>query len=587
MKLLSILILFYSLSSSAYGGSDEAPNINPWKTSGHIEQEFQANQKKRRAFEKDHGLDHWVIKEYDEGLTSDPRQILLLPFNIRHLRQTLQFLFFVASEYDFARQRKPDPEAAFNWAIRTCDEINNIHPQAFSSPDIGERSKRTSEHGFLSLASQASQPETVKQIISNLAKNTHYSVNSYYFSLYKDTVQYQLLKFVREFFPDDTLGYNQARNTIGILDDGEHSNNSLSWVNGDYHAEEYGKGAGHYAPPSQNYLLGMDLNSRLVIDFNRIDSSIAIPIDAKMNDWQKDWPDSAGIRFFIANKAYDVYFPTKWSNYHVDLAPKSLGLSKLSQSFHGSVVVDKTNIVTTQDGIIYQPVLQNSAAERAVKSINYGYYPFQSPRIIKAFSTRPLHRIWSIGRSYGRGGSAQARVVAAHKDDCKEYKTFEEAVNTFDIMTRFEFLWDNRSSFYPEYHVSELRYFAKSRENVTIDNFFQHPDHSFSFFVPYSYIWSASDFIEELEKVDQISSGFVWDRSDYEAEHARKEKEEALIVPVQPQCEQEKNNSKKQRKRPNKGKNNNRFSRNFFGFGFGLGLIYFISFANSDQQNQT
>ena len=140
------------------------------------------------------------------------------------------------------------------------------------------------------------------------------------------------MKFIREFEPGDRTGFSPQANSIGVLDDGIRT------------------------PSTTSYLLSMDLDSRLVIDFSMIDESIAKPISYGENDWRSHWPDSAGITFVIGGRSYDVYFPTKWSNDYMDLAPASLGIPKTWQGFHSRKALDAVEIGKTADGMSYQKI---------------------------------------------------------------------------------------------------------------------------------------------------------------------------------------------------------------------------------------
>ena len=74
-----------------------------------------------------------------------------------------------------------------------------------------------------------------------------------------------------------------------------------------------------------------------------------------MDDWQKDWPQSEGLRFRIEGKTYDVYFPVAWSGLRPSL--KNPLANKMEVSGHDYYDYDKSltaRIVSHPDGFFYQ-----------------------------------------------------------------------------------------------------------------------------------------------------------------------------------------------------------------------------------------
>ena len=513
-QLLFVLLL---LTTKAYAGEFSGNHYRPTNRE-FISREFQKSKESRRRFEEDHSIRGTGIKPFSETIIDNdaPRQILVLPFHFMHLRQTLQFLFLLADDNEYLEIQTPDDK--LNWIVKLAKELSIEHPKAFHI-----------SHNNSDLISAAIQgKEALEQAILfklKLPQFGHISRVQIINGIYDDMSQYYLLKFIREFEPSDRLGYDSENRCLAIMDDGEHSHDDdLSiWINRDLPEAKRILESKRMIDLGnrQQYAPSLDIYSRMAIDFSKVDPSTAIPITPEMNDWQTDWPDSAGIRFFIQGKSYDVYFPVKWSSLHTDLAPEHLNLDRDARSFWGFSSDDSDKLNLTPDGMRYFRSSNRSIGEMSNNRRNFGYYPLQTPKIIKAFSHRPLHRIWNVDNSWGLGGDHPSRIISDDKDMC--YQTFEEAIEMFDRMPRFEFLWDARSSFFPEHHVSDLIYYFGIEG--TFEPRSSTADHSFSPHVPRELIRSMAGFLRVLQKVDKVEEPFSWQYKNEDSENKNEDSE--------------------------------------------------------------
>lgn len=493
-----VLIGMISPHASASQHGSYYPTVNEF-----IGSTFQTSRKFRKDFETEHGIYQVQVGPFsgiNPSSNIGAKQILVLPFHFMHLRQTLQFLFLLASEDEITEIS--GSEEKLDWSLRVAHELSTIYPQAFP-----RRSSHSSCANLLWAATQGRQA-LEREITTFSILNPTLSREQIIDEVFHLFTQYYLLKFIREFNPNDRLGYDSRRQTLGILDDGDYELERGGWVNEEMpYVDRVANRDQEYRHLEEIYTMTPYIYSRMTIDFTRVDPRIAIPITPDMNDWQRDWPDSAGIRFFIQGRAYDVYFPVKWSAFHTDLAPENLKLNRDARSYWAFDTSDLPNTHLTPDGIRFFRKESHPGISRASRTRNFAHYPLQTPKIIKAFSKRPLHRIWNIGDSLGIGGSFPARLISDAKDDI--YKTLDEALATFDCMPHFEFLWDARSSFFPEAHVSDFSY--HSEMDRTDEFHLGRAYHSFSQDVPTEYVSYPAGFLRVLQKVDAVEQPFSWD----------------------------------------------------------------------------
>ena len=296
--------------------------------------------------------------------------------------------------------------------------------------------------------------------------NQEGSLNQLVDRMFKSAQERFLLKYIDSFNMDegDKVGINADTYRLGIVDQGRESFLGIA------PPSKLGKIGSHHA-----YNPNFDLIARFVIDFRKVkeDDNISVwPITKDINDrnptddWQKDWPDSAGIRFSIDGANYDVYFPIRWASVDADRSGL-LGWdgSKEENTLHSC---KHSKICHHPDGFSYIDQTRGEPKEaltsfpampdKGVVGVNYGYYELQTPKILTAFQDRPLNAVWSVSDSSGLAGSLGSRMLGGKgKDMTTEFASLEHAKGLYDYPAKFELMWDGRACFYPpEKNVFDL-----------------------------------------------------------------------------------------------------------------------------------
>ncbi|MFK7825236.1 MAG: hypothetical protein AB8G05_13865 [Oligoflexales bacterium] len=330
--------------------------------------------------------------------------------------------------------------------------------------------------------------------------------------LFESAKQRFFLKYIDEFKFEDQIGLNSEKR-LGIVDQGRES----------FFGEAPPKKVGEMGQANA-YNPNFDLISRFVIDFLKIEKDFGndvLPITGEnddgfpSDDWQLDWPDSAAIRFKIDGKLYDVYFPTRWASVEADrsglLACDSCNeVNELSNCKDDKVRHNHPNGFTYIELSKKEELPLNNYPRKPAKGypgINYGYFPLQTPRILRAFQDRPLNAVWSISTSGGLAGAEGARMLGGDsKDLTSRFESLEQAKSRYEYPAKFELMWEGRASFYPpESNVFDLSLYQNS--DCEDDKHYKSPNQCLAA-VDYRSIMDISDFAKLLK--DSGKSNFFW-----------------------------------------------------------------------------
>lgn len=517
-----IMVYNFCLEASTFDEDNLGSNI--WREGGkfatiaQFENVINFSQKSvKDAMEKVHGLNGYRIRKLsDHDFGSDKKNILVLPYSLPHLRETLNYMFLLASEDRYLSiLSNGSVSDKIDWVTKIRRQVNANHPDSFTDDQCN--------------------PEKVFQGVKGRlgrSKQISIDIDDEVTKLLKDASYYQLLRYIRSFNEIDRVSYSHINNTIGVIHSGYLEHHGKAFVSADnkkrrdkcnFDFDDSGKICGYKEwnlkdmyGPGRKYMDLVDVDSRMVVDFSKIDKKIAIPVTNKMTPVFESWQDSAAIRFFIGDKTYDVYFPTRWSNLHYDISNvQTTTYSEFERSFNLGTEDLNEHLIETQDKIRF---FRHSDGE--LNYFNYGYYPMQTPRIVKAFEQTPLHAIWSVNLGIRtrysdnplRRGHEEGRTKIIYK-----YETLQEAIEDFGHSTKFELVWDNRFSFFPEEFVSELRYMgrveASRMNNSKARDRINWIDQSFSNIVPFYGLDEVGIFSQMLQKsVDNVTHPFVWEK---------------------------------------------------------------------------
>ena len=120
--ILNLKCLIISLSFGIFNAyptlaSESVKHYHPKHTVKDIFEGFHSHGS-RGDFERQHGLNNYEASFEDDKNPKDPRQILLLPFDFKNLRQMMQLLFLLASDYQIATMENPSDDEKLDWIKR-------------------------------------------------------------------------------------------------------------------------------------------------------------------------------------------------------------------------------------------------------------------------------------------------------------------------------------------------------------------------------------------------------------------------------------------------------------------------------------